>query len=171
LSAVVKIVRALVAAAFFVAILPFTSLYVGRIIDPYIFPESMRQPSFIIGVPVLVAGFIFGMGSIWQLYSFGKGMPWGDLTKDSQSSRLVSGGLYRYTRNPMLFGTWLLLCGFGVCFGSPTVALLIPTALVVLVSIWVKKLEEPELVRRFGQEYVDYREMTPFIIPRTPRRG
>jgi protein-S-isoprenylcysteine O-methyltransferase Ste14 len=170
LSAAMKIVRALIAMLFFLLILPFASLNVGRIVDPYIFPQSIQQPFLIVGVPVLIAGFLFSMASIWQLYSLGKGMPWGDIVEDCQSSHLVTSGLYRYTRNPMLFGTWLLLCGFGICFGSPTMALLISTTLVVLVSIWIERLEEPELVKRFGQEYLDYNERTSFIIPRTPRR-
>ncbi len=34
------------------------------------------------------------------------------------------------------------------------------------VSFWIKGKEEPELVKRFGQEYINYREDTPFIVQR-----
>jgi protein-S-isoprenylcysteine O-methyltransferase Ste14 len=93
-------------------------------------------------------------------------MPWGDVSPDSQSSRLVTQGLYRYTRNPMLLGYFLFLMGVGLFFGSFALALILSTLFVLVVSFWIKTHEEPELVKRFGQEYISYREITPFIIPR-----
>lgn len=41
------------------------------------------------------------------------------------------------------------------------------TPLFVLMSILeFKYIEEPELEKRFGQEYREYKERTPIIIPR-----
>ena len=45
------------------------------------------------------------------------------------------------------------------------------TPLYVLVNMWeLKEIEEPELVRRLGDEYIEYRRKTPMFIPgRRPR--
>jgi hypothetical protein len=85
--------RLLVAAVLFLFVIPKTLLYVGRNFDNYILPSSKLQPIHLAGVPVFIAGFLISITSIWQLYSYGSGMPWGDVAEDSQSSALVTGGL------------------------------------------------------------------------------
>jgi protein-S-isoprenylcysteine O-methyltransferase Ste14 len=162
--------RLLAAAALFLFVIPKTLLYIGGSLDAHMVPYSTLQPIHLAGAPVLLAGFLLSVASIWQLYSLGSGMPWGDIAEDSQSSRLVTGGLYRYTRNPMLLGYGLFIMGVGVLYGSFTTAFILSTLLVAAVSLWIKRKEEPELVKRFGQEYVRYVERTPFIIPRITRK-
>ena len=34
---------------------------------------------------------------------------------------------------------------------------------------YIKRTEEGEMLARFGQDYVAYRERTPFLLPRLPR--
>jgi protein-S-isoprenylcysteine O-methyltransferase Ste14 len=157
------------AAALFLFVIPKTLLYIGRNLDAHILPPSKLQPIHLAGVPVLLAGFLLSIASIWQLYSHGSGMPWGDVAEDSQSSRLVTEGLYSYTRNPMLLGYGFFITGAGLYCGSFTTAFILSTLLVALVSLWIKNKEEPELVKRFGREYITYRDETPFIIPRIKR--
>jgi protein-S-isoprenylcysteine O-methyltransferase Ste14 len=161
--------RLIAAAALFLFVIPETLLYVGESLDAHVLPPSTLQPMHLAGIPVLLAGFLLSVASIWQLYSHGSGMPWGDIAEDSQSSKLVTEGLYRYTRNPMLLGYGLFITGAGLYCGSFTTAFILSTLLVALVSLWIKNKEEPELVNRFGQEYIKYRDETPFIIPRNPR--
>jgi hypothetical protein len=44
------------------------------------------------------------------------------------------------------------------------------TPLFILANVWeLKAIEEPELVRRFGQKYEDYRRRTPMFVPRLGR--
>lgn len=162
--------RLLVAAALFLLVIPKTLLYVGVSLDPNVLPSSTLQPIRPAGVPVFLAGFLLSVASIWQLYSLGSGMPWGDVAEDSQSSRLVTEGLYSYTRNPMLLGYGLFIMGAGLYYGSFTTAFILSTLLVTLVSLWIKTKEEPELVKRFGQDYIMYRDSTPFIVPRMPKK-
>lgn len=83
---------------------------------------------------------------------------------------LVESGPYRYARNPMLTGVFLLLFGIGVAIESPSLVLIF-TPLYVLVNLWeLKNIEEPELVKRFGENYVAYRKRTPMFIPGTSLR-
>ena len=79
--------------------------------------------------------------------------------------QLVTSGPYAYTRNPMLTGVIALLFGFGVFFESVSL-LFVFTPLFIFVNFWeLKAIEEPELVKRLGQEYIEYRKMTPMFFP------
>ena len=66
----------------------------------------------------------------------------------------------------MLTGVFLFL--FGIGFGFSSVSLVFFFApLYVLINVWeLKKIEEPELIMRLGDEYVEYRRDTPMFIPR-----
>lgn len=166
-----KTFRLLAVSALFLFVIPRTLLYMGRGLDAYMFPSSMLQTINLAGLPIFFTGFLLSITSIWQLYSYGSGMPWGDVADDSQSSRLATKGLYRYTRNPMLLGFGLFIMGVGLYYRSFTTAFILSTLSVALVSFWIKRKEEPALVRRFGQEYIEYREKTPFIIPRISKNN
>ena len=79
---------------------------------------------------------------------------------------LVTTGPYRYARNPMLMGVFLLLLGLGVGLDSLSLVFFF-TPLYALIHVWeLKKIEEPELVQRLGDEYIVYRLRTPMFFPR-----
>jgi protein-S-isoprenylcysteine O-methyltransferase Ste14 len=80
---------------------------------------------------------------------------------------LVESGPYKYARNPMLTGVFLLLFGIGFAIRSPSLVLIF-TPLYVLANVWeLKEIEEPELLRRLGEDYLAYRKRTPMFIPGT----
>lgn len=79
--------------------------------------------------------------------------------------RLVTTGPYAHVRNPMLTGVFALLFGIGTLLGSGSL-LFILTPLFILINVWeLKAIEEPELVKRLGQDYVEYRKKTPMFFP------
>jgi protein-S-isoprenylcysteine O-methyltransferase Ste14 len=81
----------------------------------------------------------------------------------------VTTGPYRFARNPMLTGVFLFLFGIGFAIGSLSLVVVF-TPLFILANIWeLKHIEEPELVRRLGDDYVAYRQHTPMFIPRLKR--
>lgn len=83
---------------------------------------------------------------------------------------LVENGPYRYVRNPMLSGVFLFLFGLGFAIKSLSLVLIF-TPLFVLANVWeLKAIEEPELVRRLGEDYLAYRRRTPMFIPGFGRR-
>ena len=83
---------------------------------------------------------------------------------------LVESGPYKYARNPMLTGVFLLLFGIGFAIKSLSLVLIF-TPLYVLANLWeLKEIEEPELVKRLGEDYLSYRERTPMFIPGTRLR-
>ena len=151
--------------------MPVITYIAGRRVDSVLGLE--RYPPFPWNLYIGVAVFIFGLGvglrSTRLLYSRGGGLPWGEVVEDARTSRLVTSGVYAYTRNPMVLGYSLLPLAMGLLLQSPGMALSI-TPLVLLLNVAIVKLrEEPDLERRFGDEYRRYSEKTPFLVP-APRR-
>ena len=63
---------------------------------------------------------------------------------------------YTFTRNPMYLGLTLVLFGFAV-FYSSIAMLLAPIAFFVIIDRMVIPLEEQNLERIFGSQYIDYK--------------
>ncbi len=116
--------------------------------------------SIILSLPVFsLALFLIG----WSVQNFlkAKGTP----VPFNPPPILVTTGPYAYTRNPMLTGVFSLLFGFGVFFGSISL-LIVFTPLFIVINFWeLKSIEEPELEKRLGEEYIKYRERTPMFFP------
>ena len=117
--------------------------------------------SLYISTPILVVGtLVTGWSVIHFLKVEGTPVP------VNPPPRLVTTGPYAYTRNPMLTGVFLLLFGIGVMVGSISLTFIF-TPLFILVNAWeLTAIEEPELVRRLGEEYSAYRDSTPMFIPK-----
>jgi protein-S-isoprenylcysteine O-methyltransferase Ste14 len=112
------------------------------------------------------AGLIFVALRLWHatvrlFASVGRGTlaPW-DPTR-----KLVVAGPYRRVRNPMISAVTFVLLGEALVLGS--IAILIEFAVFALINaIYIPLAEEPGLVRRFGNEYEEYRRAVPRWIPR-----
>jgi len=72
------------------------------------------------------------------------------------SSRLVTAGLYRFSRHPMYLGMVVALVGAFVVLGSLTPVFIIP-AFVVALTVRFVVPEERGLERQFGDEYEAYK--------------
>ena len=73
-----------------------------------------------------------------------------------KASSLVTGGLYRLTRNPMYLGMLLVLTGVAVWFGSP-LNLFVLAAFVAYLTTFQIKPEEARLEEIFGAQYTAYK--------------
>ncbi len=162
----IRVKHLLVYSSIFIAV-PILTFLIGRALD-----SIFRLPSFppfpiniLLGSAIFFPGLAVGIKATRTLFRKGKGLPWGELNERSQTKKLVTHGIYAYTRNPMVLGYSLLPCGMGIMFQSPSMTLLI-TAIVLVASAWVAKTrEEPSLEKRFGETYLDYKRRTPFLIP------
>jgi hypothetical protein len=89
----------------------------------------------------------------------------GTLAPWDPTRKLVVNGPYRRVRNPMITGVFLVLSGETLVLGVPQMAAW--TAIFGLVNaIYMPLVEEPGLVKRFGKDYVTYRDNVPRWIPR-----
>jgi protein-S-isoprenylcysteine O-methyltransferase Ste14 len=73
-----------------------------------------------------------------------------------RASELVSGGIYRYTRNPMYLALLLALLAFGLWLGSWPALVLLPAFVASMNRLQIGP-EERALERLFGGEYAAYR--------------
>jgi len=134
--------------------------------EKFLLPKFPPIPvNFLLGSIVLFTGLAIGIHSTRILYKFGKGLPWGEFAEETRTSKLTITGAYSYCRNPMTIGYSMLPCGMGIMFRSLTMTLLIPSISLAVSIIWIKLREEPNLVKRFGDSYKEYKKKTPFLIP------
>ncbi len=73
-----------------------------------------------------------------------------------EATALVTGGFYRFTRNPMYMGMFLLLLGVAFLMGSVGALLPIPFFMLIIRNNFVLG-EERFLEATFGQPYRDYK--------------
>jgi len=116
--------------------------------------------SWFIAIPLIT----IGAGVIaWSAYHFQKvkGTP----VPFNPPPALVMTGPYEFVRNPMVTGVFLLLFGIGFAIKSLSLVVFF-TPLYILANVWeLKEIEEPELVKRLGEDYVAYQKRTPMFIP------
>jgi len=72
-----------------------------------------------------------------------------------KASALVTGGVYRFTRNPMYLGMALLLTALAIWLQTP-LAFVGPVLFVGYITRFQIIPEERALQKLFGQEYLDY---------------
>ncbi len=81
-----------------------------------------------------------------------------------KSLKLATGGPYRWTRNPLYFGSFLVGLGFSLA-GCQTWLVLLLIVLFITIYVPVMRREEEELLA-FGSDYESYRHTVPFFVPR-----
>jgi protein-S-isoprenylcysteine O-methyltransferase Ste14 len=117
------------------------------------------------GLALTLGGLALVAWSVYIQYTLGKGTP----APKVATQKLVTNGPYAFTRNPMTLGALLMYLGIGVWIGSGVVILLTVSIFSGLLT-FIYVHETQELSERFGDEYLEYRKQTPFLLPRYRRR-
>ena len=78
-------------------------------------------------------------------------------THPERAARLVTSGMYRFSRNPMYLGATLILLAIGLYFDDGLALLPVPLFAVYLNFFQIIP-EERALDRLFGEEYRDYKK-------------
>lgn len=87
-------------------------------------------------------------------------------SKDTQ----MYGGIYKYIRHPQTVGEFPLFIAYGIALNS--IFLLIWTTLWVLISVpIIMHFEEKDLIKRFGDAYLDYKQKTGAFFPKLRKRA
>ena len=126
---------------------------------------------WIIALLLLVTGLLFGISSIVFQNVIGKGGPVeiANIEISPKTKNLVVSGPYRFTRNPMLFGTFLVYFSLAIVINSITAVLIVIVFVAFMLTVVVRK-EEERLLRDFGNQYEQYRKKTSMIIPWFPKK-
>lgn len=150
--------------ALFTTLFVVAALLVDKLFElPGPLPDSARLP---VSIPLIAIGAAV---TAWSATHFlrvrGTPVPF------NPPPQLVETGPYRYARNPMVTGVFILLFGLGFALNSISLVCVF-TPLYVLAHAWeLKQIEEPELAKRLGKEYTEYRSRTPMFVPGFGRRA
>ncbi len=126
-----------------------------------------RGPQIETGIFDYLAFPLWAMGGIILLWSFmnfmiqGRGTP----APIDPPKELVVVGFYRYVRNPMYVGIFLILLGHFLWFKSVWLLVYLVIAFLI-VHLFVILYEEPTLKGKFGAAYEEYLKRVPRWIPR-----
>jgi protein-S-isoprenylcysteine O-methyltransferase Ste14 len=115
----------------------------------------------LLGLALIASGFALWLWTVRLLARVGRGTlaPW-DPTR-----RLVVEGPYRHARNPMITAVLAVLAGEAALFGSPPLLIWFAGFFAINYAFfWL--YEEPDLERRFGEEYRAYKRNVPRWLPR-----
>ena len=80
-------------------------------------------------------------------------------------TRFVAVGPYRFVRNPMMLGMWVILLGEALLYNARAVWLY-AALITALGYLYIVAWEEPELQRRFSPLYLEYKRQVPRWLPR-----
>ena len=124
-------------------------------------PAPFWLPLRLCGGLLLLAGLLVVGQAFVRFVVDGRGTP----APVAAPQHLVVGGPYRYVRNPMYVAVVAAIVGQALLLGQR--GLLLYGAVIWLATAsFVRWYEEPELVRRFGAEYGEYRRAVPAWLPR-----
>lgn len=123
-------------------------------------------PGAAIGTLLLVPGSLLCAWCVLRFHR-AKGTP----VPFNPPKELVVTGPYVWMRNPMVTGVFISLFGIGFILHSASIVLVWTPLYVLAHVVELKKVEEPELERRFGASYAEYRRTVPMFIPRLWRRS
>jgi len=136
----------------------------NRFIIPFFQDFSLRIPimnlAFYLGntlifIPFFIMGAWFGVKGVIQT-SF-------KVAETHRTERIVTSGVYSIVRHPQYFAGILAHIGFSfLLLGMNS---LLATPLVIAVVYIISWKEENELLKEFGQEYGDYQNQVPMLIP------
>jgi protein-S-isoprenylcysteine O-methyltransferase Ste14 len=140
----------------------FCFILIAIEVDKIFYLPKIRIPlsNLIVAIPLIILGLIFTGWSVLHFLKV-KGTP----VPINPPPELVKSGLYAYTRNPMLTGIFLLMFGIGFGIGSFSLILIFTPLFILANTLELKMIEEPELERRLGKEYIEYKKKTAMFIP------
>jgi len=113
------------------------------------------------GIALLAVGGILAVACITTFFNRGEGTP----APFDPPRKFVAAGPYKFVRNPMYIGGFVVLLGFGLYEHSPAILLFAPLWL-LLAQLLVIFYEEPHLRATFGAPYDAYCRSVRRWLPR-----
>jgi protein-S-isoprenylcysteine O-methyltransferase Ste14 len=134
---------------------PFVALFyiilafiLGRFIH---LPVPVADIVNLTGFILTVIGFLCGLAAFFEFRR-------AQTTLDPHGSvkQIVTSGIYRFTRNPIYLGFFLVIIGLPLDYGNYWGILLAPLFTLTLNRLVIEK-EEAYLEKKFGEEYTNYK--------------
>lgn len=143
-------------------LLPAWEIYSERVItvilDPIILGLRFASSFLFLLISFFFGPFIFFLGTMTWLYGKLKGV------------KIIDFYIYKYSRHPQYLG--FLLFTYSLFFAMPFVdpwndlpPSSLPWLILASIIVGVALSEEIEMIKHYGNEYLKYREKTPFLMP------
>ncbi|MEJ2202195.1 MAG: isoprenylcysteine carboxylmethyltransferase family protein, partial [Desulfuromonadaceae bacterium] len=146
---------------FFLCIAPWLLIVPAHLLLGNGLDSSLENWRFPLGITALGIGLSLSFWAIHTQWVQGQGTP----SLNAPPIRLITVGPYHYCRNPLQLGAICYVFALGSLSFSLAVGLLALVAGALTGIGYIVLIEEKELAIRFGQEYLDYRNRTPFMVP------
>ncbi|RJP35678.1 MAG: isoprenylcysteine carboxylmethyltransferase family protein [Actinobacteria bacterium] len=131
-----------------------------------------RPLNLFLAVPTAITGLFYVVWSWYYMVRLGKGHPFSqpDLNIQPSPSELVTSGPFAACRNPQSLGGLLVLISLALYVNSAGLLFFVLPTAGGLWNLLVVRSEEPGLERKFGEEYIAYKQAVPRYIPALKRR-
>lgn len=113
--------------------------------------QFVQPPLAYAGIVVILPGIIMAAISAGVFLKVDTG-----LEPFDEAKVLVTSGFYRFTRNPMYMGMFMMLLGVAFMFGAVSALIPIPVFFLIIRNNFVLG-EERFCEAAFGQQYLDYK--------------
>jgi protein-S-isoprenylcysteine O-methyltransferase Ste14 len=137
---------------------PIVAVLVGAAmwVTAYLLPAVHRPSptSFVIACVCAAFGVTIALLGVW---AFRRAKTTVNPAIPENASSVVTGGIYRYTRNPMYVGLTAVLLGWAIRLSVPWV-FLGPVAFMLYMTRFQIIPEERIMSSKFGRAYDDYRQ-------------
>ena len=138
----------------------FVALRLGFGIFLFLSQVVSQRSSFFTPSPVLLAlGVIFVLAGVLLWIGASRQLRSAELAKE-----IANDGPFKYVRHPIYLSMYILCIGLGLMFFT----WLWFVVLAVFFPLWYLecKKEEQEMIERYGDEYIDYRQETGMLLPK-----
>ena len=113
--------------------------------------NKIKYPYNLFGLILIGAGFYL-IGKSWYLFKE-KGTP----ESFAPSTHLVTGHLFKYSRNPMYAGGVIFLFGLSILLGN-LYSFVSPIIFFLIINYMFIPFEEEKNEKTFGQEFLNYKK-------------
>ena len=117
--------------------------------------------TLIAGLILLIPGTVLLIWT-WIQFLVARGTP----VPINPPQKLITGGLYAYSRNPMLLSIFLIVFATGLLSGSLSLTLLFAPFFVLFFYFQITLIEEKEMELKFSQDYLGYKKRVPRFFPK-----
>lgn len=140
--------------------------YLSIAIDNYINLPKMPINLNFLGFIFISVGIILILSVFYLFDVIGEGTPVPkQITSKFATKKLVVKGPFKYTRNPMAIGFFLIF--IGIAFIRRSYAMFFLTAVMVVIGhLFIVHVEEKDMEKRFGKDYLQYKKKVPRWLPR-----
>ena len=121
--------------------------------------DILKIPFLVVGIILIIFGFYLDLSAKYKSKLF----------KHVEENKLITDGVYAYTRNPVYSGGFLICVG-AIFIANNLLLFIVPIICWIYMTIFLIKTEEVWLKDLYGQEYIEYCKKVNRCIPWMPKR-